>query len=156
MLEKEFKVHTKWSSLTEGNISQVRRNTKTHRTEIKNKNALIISAAKEFKGDATKHNPEDLFLSALSSCHMMSYMYLCDQNKITLLNYSDETSGLLVVNADGSGKFISIVLQPIVTILEKNKIDLAIRLHKEANRLCFIANSCSIPIEHKCQIQIAK
>jgi organic hydroperoxide reductase OsmC/OhrA len=83
-------------------------------------------------------------------------MYLCDKNNITLVNYTDETSGILEVKADGGGKFISIVLYPIVTILEKNKIDLAIRLHKEANRLCFIANSCSVPIDHKPQIQIAK
>ena len=156
MLEREFKVHTKWSSLIESDTSKARSNPKTHRTYIKNKEALTISAAKEFKGDKTKHNPEDLFLSALSSCHMMSYMYLCDKNNITLLNYTDETSGILVVNADGSGEFISIVLHPIVTILEKNKIDLAIRLHKEANRLCFIANSCSVPIDHKPQIQISK
>ncbi len=156
MLEKEFKVHTKWSSLTESDTSKARNNSKTHSIHIKSKDVLTISAAKEFKGDQTKHNPEDLFLSALSSCHMMSYMYLCDKNNITLVNYTDETSGILEVKADGGGKFISIVLYPIVTILEKNKIDLAIRLHREANRLCFIANSCSVPIDHKPQIQIAK
>ncbi len=156
MLEKEFKVHTKWSSLTENDTSRSRSNPKTHNTHIMGKEPLIISAAKEFKGDKTKHNPEDLFLAALSSCHMMSYMYLCDKNNITLIHYTDETTGILGVKADGSGEFISIVLYPIVTILEKNKIDLAIRLHKEANRLCFIANSCSVPIDHKPQIQIAK
>jgi organic hydroperoxide reductase OsmC/OhrA len=100
MLEREFKVHTKWSSLTENDTSKSRSNLKTHRTYIKNKEVLTISAAKEFKGDETKHNPEDLFLSALSSCHMMSYMYLCDKNNITILDYTDETSGLLIVNAD--------------------------------------------------------
>lgn len=156
MLKKEFKVHTKWSSIAEKDKSKLGSNQKNHFTDIKGKESLIVSAAKEFKGDATKHNPEDLFLSALSSCHMMSYMYLCDKNNITLLQYTDETSGILVVNPDGSGAFISVVLYPIVTILEKNKIDLAIRLHKEANRLCFIANSCSVPIDHKPQIRIAK
>ena len=86
----------------------------------------------------------------------MSYMYLCDKNGITLIDYTDETLGTLLVKADGSGAFISIVLSPIVTILEKNKIDLAISLHKEANRLCFIANSSSVPITHKPEIQIAE
>jgi organic hydroperoxide reductase OsmC/OhrA len=156
MLEKEFKVKTNWSSNTKGKGLKTFSNSKTHITQIEDKDSLVISAAKEFKGDETKYNPEDLFLSALSSCHMMSYMYLCGKNKITLLKYTDETSGILEVKADGSGAFISIVLHPIITILEKNKIDLAIELHKEANRLCFIANSCSVPIEHKPQIQIAK
>jgi organic hydroperoxide reductase OsmC/OhrA len=155
-LEKEFKVKTNWSSIEKEDSFGTFSNSKTHTVSIKDKASLNVSAAKEFKGDGTKHNPEDLFLSALSSCHMMSYMYLCDKNNITLLDYSDEASGTLIVNADGSGKFISIVLHPIVTIIEKNKIDLAIALHREANHLCFIANSCSVPIRHKPQIKIAK
>lgn len=153
MLEKEFIVKTTWSSESKEDPFS---NSKTHNVHFNDKESLTISAAKEFKGDKTKHNPEDLFLSALSSCHMMSYMYLCEKNKITLINYTDETSGTIVVQSDGSGAFVSVVLCPIVTILEKNKIDLAISLHKEANRLCFIANSSSVPITHKPQIQIAK
>ena len=156
MLEKEFKVNTTWSSLKKEDGFDTFSNPKTHKVHIRDKKPLTVSAAKEFKGDKTKYNPEDLFLSALSSCHMMSYLYLCDKNKITLIDYSDETSGTLLVNADGSGKFISVVLSPIVTIIEKNKIDLAIKLHEEANRLCFIANSSSVPISHIPKILIAK
>ena len=152
-MKKEFNVKTYWSSVNKQDGSEV--NSKTHRVHINEKAALTVSAAKEFKGDKTKYNPEDLFLASLSSCHMMSYMYLCEKNNITLIDYKDETSGVLLVNADGSGKFISVVLQPKVTILEKNQIDLAIALHKEANRLCFIANSSSVPITHKPQILIA-
>lgn len=156
MLEKEFEVKTSWSLTSKEDGFAAFSNSKTHNVHIKDKKSLTVSAAKEFKGDKTKYNPEDLFLSALSSCHMMSYMYLCDKNNITLINYTDETKGTLVVQPDGSGAFVSAVLCPIVTILEKNKIDLAISLHTEANRLCFIANSSSVPITHKPQIQIAK
>ena len=155
MFEKEFKVLTNWTCNNEEDSLNTFSNSKTHHITIKNKPILIVSAAKEFKGDKTKHNPEDLFLSAISSCHMMSYMYLCDKNNITLINYTDETSGKLLVKPDGSGAFISIVLHPIVTILEKNKIDLALSLHIEANRLCFIANSSNVPITHNPIIQIA-
>jgi len=152
-LEKQFKIKTNWSSKSNNGAFL---NPKTHQVYIQDKEHLIVSAAKEFKGDKTKYNPEDLFLSALSSCHMMSYMYLCEKHNVTLINYIDETSGVLSVNRDGSGLFTSITLAPIVTILEKNKIDLAISLHNEANKLCFIANSCSVPITHLPQIQIAK
>lgn len=150
-MEKEFKVKTVWSFNNKDSIS----NSKNHNVKIENKPALSLSAAKEFKGDGTKHNPEDLFLAALSSCHMMSYMYLCKKHNITLIDYKDETLGRLKVDEDGKGGFISIQLHPIVTILEKNQIDLAMRLHTEANRLCFIANSCSVPIIHYPQILIA-
>lgn len=156
MLEKEFKVQTQWSSLKETKNFELFSNSRTHKVYIDGKDSLTISAAKVFKGDETKHNPEDLFLAALSSCHMMSYMYLCKKHHITLLDYKDETLGKLKVNKDGSGAFILVELNPIVTILEKNEIDLAIKLHKEANRLCFIANSCNVPITHNPQVLIAK
>ena len=149
-MKKQFKVQTQWSS------KDAFSNTKTHRVSVENKATLTVSAAKTFKGDGTKHNPEDLFLSALASCHMMSYMYLCNKHHITLVDYTDKTVGTLVVKADGSGAFTEIIINPKVTILEANKLDLALRLHTEANRLCFIANSCSVPIQHKANIQIAK
>jgi organic hydroperoxide reductase OsmC/OhrA len=154
-VEKEFKIQTKWCSLIKAKGFESSSNPKTHNVFVDGKEVLTVSAAKDFKGDGTKHNPEDLFLSALSSCHMMSYMFLCKKNNITLVSYDDKTSGRLKVNEDGSGAFISVELNPIATILEKNKIDLALSLHHEANRLCFIANSCNVPITHKPQILIA-
>jgi organic hydroperoxide reductase OsmC/OhrA len=148
-LKKQFKVQTQWSS------NDAFSNAKTHSVRIENKDSLTVSAAKVFKGDGTQYNPEDLFLSALSSCHMMSYMYLCEKHHITLVEYTDETLGTLVIKADGSGSFTEITINPTVTILESDKLDLALRLHAEANRLCFIANSCSVSIQHKANIQLA-
>jgi organic hydroperoxide reductase OsmC/OhrA len=153
MPEKEFEVQIEWSFKDTKDFESFS-NSKTHKVNINGKDMLTVSAAKEFKGDGTKHNPEDLFLSALSSCHMMSYMYLCQKHKITLLNYTDATKGLLVLNNDGSGAFNKVQLNPIVTILESTKFDLALDLHKEANRLCFIANSCSATLTHNATILI--
>ena len=155
MLEKEFKITTVWSGKVKDDASEIISNSKNHKVFITHKPELNLSAAKEFKGDKTKHNPEDLFLSALSSCHMMSYMYLCGKHNIKIISYTDETLGTLKVEADGSGAFVSVELHPIVTILDKNEIDLALSLHEEANRLCFIANSCRVPISHLPQILIA-
>jgi len=155
MLEKEFRVHTKWSAENKKEVSDVFLNSKTHKVYIENKSPLIVSAAKAFKGDASKYNPEDLLLSAVSSCHMMSYMYLCEKHSITLVNYSDQTQGNLVVKADGSGAFSEININPIVTILEEDKLELAFNLHAEASRLCFIANSCNVPMHYTPNIQIA-
>jgi organic hydroperoxide reductase OsmC/OhrA len=38
-----------------------------------------------FRGERNKHNPEDLLLAALSSCHMLSYLALCARNKVSVL-----------------------------------------------------------------------
>ncbi|MFT5848967.1 OsmC family protein [Psychroserpens sp.] len=153
MFKTLFKVQAKWSAK---NALDVSVNGKTHQVFIDDKSPLTVSAAKAFKGDETKYNPEDLLLSALSSCHMMSYFYVCAQHAIELIDYQDEAIGVLELKADGSGAFTSVVLNPIVTVSKGYMIDKAMSLHKEANKLCFIANSCNFPIQHSAIIRIVE
>ncbi|TXE18548.1 osmotically inducible protein OsmC [Psychroserpens burtonensis] len=151
MFKTQFKVQAKWSAK---NALDVSVNGKTHQVFIDDKLPLTVSAAKAFKGDETKYNPEDLLLSALASCHMMSYFYVCAQNGIELIDYKDEAVGVLELKADGSGAFTSVVLNPIVTISKGEMIDKAVSLHKEANILCFIANSCNFLITHNVVVKV--
>ncbi|MFM2370098.1 MAG: hypothetical protein RL619_2419 [Bacteroidota bacterium] len=131
--------------------------TKSHTVTIDDKAVLHVSAAKAFKGDPALYNPEDLLLSSVISCHMMSYLYVCKQNGIDVLSYTDEAKATLEVLANGSGRFIEIKLNPKVRISNKEKIAEALGLHKKANQLCFIANSCNFPILHfpTCEIAAA-
>jgi organic hydroperoxide reductase OsmC/OhrA len=52
-------------------------------------------------------------------------------------------------NADGSGKFTEILLQPQVVISKPEDISWANSLHAEANRMCFIASSLNFPVKHQ-------
>jgi len=141
----EFKVAVQWRSQ---NIPD-RKTIKNHIVHISNKPDLQLSAAKGFKGDERLYNPEDLLLSSLASCHMMSYLYCCLQHNIEVVSYTDEAIAYLEVYANGSGRISKVVLQPVVTITNVNQIDLALSLHKKANELCFIANSCNFIVTHQ-------
>lgn len=129
--------------------------TKSHTITIDGKNVLNVSAAKAFKGDPALYNPEDLLLSSVVSCHMMSYLYVCKQNGIEVVSYTDEAEATLEVLDDGSGRFTVIKLNPKVRITNIDKIEEALSLHKKANQLCFIANSCNFPIIHFPTCEIA-
>lgn len=129
--------------------------TKSHTITIDGKNVLNVSAAKAFKGDPALYNPEDLLLSSVVSCHMMSYLYVCKQNGIEVVFYTDEAEATLEVLDDGSGRFTVIKLNPKVRITNIDKIEEALSLHKKANQLCFIANSCNFPIIHFPTCEIA-
>ena len=150
-----FKAKVNWE-LKEGNsTANPRTFSRNHNVKIDHKNTdLKVSAAKMFRGDEAFHNPEDLLLSALASCHMMSYLYVCSQNSIEVLSYVDHAEAILEVESSGSGYFTKAILNPVVTIKNEAKKDLAHRLHKKANALCFIANSCNFIIEHKAQILV--
>ena len=121
---------------------------KSHRIAIEGKPDIQVSAAKAFKGDPSLHNPEDLLLSSLLSCHMMSYLYVCSQNNIEVVSYQDTAEAILETTLDGGGRFVEAILNPQVVISDPTKIELALSLHSKANQLCFIANSCNFPIAH--------
>lgn len=149
-----FKASLNWISNKSSENTTSKIYTKNHQIQIEGKPVLDISAAKAFKGDPELYNPEDLLLSSLVSCHMMSYLYVCSQNGIEVLEYSDNAEATLEVNPDGSGRFVEVKLYPKVTISNLDKIKLALELHQKANQLCFIANSCNFPVLHEASCEV--
>jgi organic hydroperoxide reductase OsmC/OhrA len=124
--------------------------------QIDGKPDLIGSADPIFRGDANAYNPEDLFVAALSSCHLLSYLALCARTKINVIAYEDNAVGTLLLRPDGGGKFESVTLRPVVTIAPGGDEKRALELHETAQDLCFIAASVSIPVLHEPQIKIAQ
>ncbi|WP_396601424.1 OsmC family protein [Algibacter sp. R77976] len=150
-----FKATVNWQIGKNETTQNPKSFSRNHVVSIANKKIpLEVSAAKPFRGDETLYNPEDLLLSALASCHMMSYLYVCSQNNIEVLSYSDTAEAFLDVEASGSGRFTKVTLKPVVTIKDASQIELAKALHTKANNLCFIANSCNFPIEHYAEILV--
>lgn len=130
-------------------------NSKNHRSDrfyeinIDGKKNIKGSADKPFFGDPSLHNPEDLLLSALSACHMMSFLYLCRKEGLVIRSYSDNPIGTLKINPEGSGQFESVSLHPKVEFMDSSKTKELTRLHQEASKLCFIANSVNFPIKYE-------
>ena len=145
-----FKVGLDWKMDSTNTSKKYSRN---HQLNIEGKPILDVSAAKAFKGDPSLYNPEDLLLSSVTSCHMMSYLYCCTQHNIEVVAYTDNSEAFLEVNEDGSGRIVKVILNPVVTIADINQSELAKSLHIKANQLCFIANSCNFPIEHYATIK---
>ena len=150
-----FKVALDWSAKEKIVGSGSKHSVKSHLISIEGKPDIEVSAAKAFKGDPSLYNPEDLLLSSLVSCHMMSYLYCCAQNGIEVLHYSDTAEAFLELSGDGSGRIVKVVLRPVMTISDAAKIELALSLHKKANELCFIANSCNFPVFHEASCSAA-
>ncbi|NRD19574.1 OsmC family protein [Winogradskyella eckloniae] len=154
-MQHTFKATVNWK-INEGESTKNPRTfSRNHKVIIANKiSDLQVSAAKPFRGDDTLYNPEDLLLSALASCHMMSYLYVCAQHHIEVVSYTDQAEGDLEVVASGRGSFKCVRLQPVVTIKDFDQKALALSLHAKANALCFIANSCNFPICHEATIVV--
>jgi len=149
-----YKLTLKWTGNKGSGTSGYRAYDRNHEILIEGKTTLMGSADPTFHGDKTVHNPEDLLLASLSACHMMSYLHICVKAGIVVTNYIDHATGIMAVNTDGSGRFIEVTLNPIVTITDESKLAKANELHQEANKLCFIANSVNFPVRHRAESQV--
>jgi len=109
---------------------------------------ILASSDPAFLGDQSRYNPEDLFLSSISACHMLWYLHVCSVNNIIVTGYVDNATGIMEETKNGSGKFKEVILNPLVTIENEELRQKATELHTEANKMCYIANSCNFKIGH--------
>ncbi|UIR54999.1 OsmC family protein [Sphingobacterium sp. SRCM116780] len=116
--------------------------------KLPSKATILGSSDPAFLGDPTRHNPEDLFLSAVSSCHMLWYLHFCAVSGILVERYEDQPIGILTEEKSGAGQFTKITLHPTVWIRGSEHVTLAKELHAKANSFCFIAKSINIPVDH--------
>ena len=115
---------------------------------------LAGSADPVFRGDAARHNPEDLLLAAITGCHMLSYLALCARSRICVLAYSDNAEAVMATTPDGGGRFTSATLHPRVVIRDAAQRERALALHDKAHAHCFIASSCNFPIRHVATVDV--
>ncbi len=104
---------------------------------------IHMSASVEFKGDPKCADPEQLLVSAVASCHMLTFLAIAEFQKYRVEAYEDRAVGYLD-KVDGIGMAITrIDLSPKITFSGDKMPDAAAlaRLHAGAHKNCFIRNS---------------
>lgn len=122
--------------------------TRDHVVTSAGKTEIACSSDPAFRGDPTKHNPEEMLVSAVSSCHMLWYLHLCADAGIVVMEYTDTPEGTMEQTSNGGG-FTEIVLHPVVIITDASKAGEALALHAIAHKRCFIANTlrCEVRVQ---------
>ena len=124
-----------------------------HVIEAAGKPALLGSSDASFRGDASRYNPEELLVAALSGCHLLWYLGACAAARIVVVGYRDDPVGTMHEEAGGSGYFTDVLLRPQVEVADTSSIERARELHDVAHRSCFIARSVSFPVRHEPEIR---
>lgn len=122
---------------------------RSHIISAEGKENISGSSDPAFRGDITMYSPEDLLVASLSSCHMLWYLHLCSEAGVIVTDYYDNATGTMLESSKNGGHFTEVTLFPTVTVADQSMAEKANELHKKANELCFIANSCRFPIYHK-------
>jgi organic hydroperoxide reductase OsmC/OhrA len=144
----QYRAQTRWVGNRGTGTTDYKAYDRNHDISIEGKPVLTCSSDPSFRGDPSRHNPEELLVASLSGCHMLWYLHLCATNGVVVTEYFDEATGSMEENKNGSGQFTEVILNPKVTVKDSSMIEKANALHHEANNMCFIARSVKFPVKH--------
>ncbi len=92
---------------------------------------------------AANVDPDEAFVAAISSCHMLTFLFCACKAGYVVDTYDDEATGLIGEFVAGRPAVVKATLHPVVSfsghqVPSDAELD---RLHHEAHEQCFIANS---------------
>jgi organic hydroperoxide reductase OsmC/OhrA len=86
-------------------------------------------------------DPEEAYVAALSSCHMLFFLSLAARQGLVVDSYVDNAKGHMEKNASGKLWVARIVLKPEIAFQNAVDADVIAQLHHAAHAECFLANS---------------
>ncbi|MBX3103451.1 MAG: OsmC family protein [Cryobacterium sp.] len=153
--EHYYKVKIEWLGNRGTGTSGYRDYGREHIVRAQDKIDIPGSSDPTFHGNTDRWNPEELLLSALSQCHMLSYLHVATNLGVVVTEYTDEAEGVMEQTANGGGHFTLAVLRPVVTVASAEMVKNALEAHHEASEKCFIANSVNFEVRHEPKVVVA-
>jgi organic hydroperoxide reductase OsmC/OhrA len=92
-------------------------------------------------------DPEEAFVAAVSSCHMLTFLWLAAKAALVVDAYADDAVGRMGTTATGREGVTRVTLRPAIRFAGRVPGDDELaRLHHEAHEQCYIANSVTTEI----------
>ncbi len=93
--------------------------------------------------DASAVDPEEAYVAALSSCHLLWFLDIASRAGFSVDSYEDAADGRMARNAEGKLVIDLVTLRPRTRFAGARvpDADTLARLHHEAHAACFLANS---------------
>lgn len=115
------------------------------------KPTLDVATPPEFKGHAGIWSPEDLFVTAVNACVMMTFLAFAQQAGLSLARYESEAEGQLEFG-DGGFQFTTINIRPQVLVKPGGDISKAHELMVKAEKYCLVSRSVKSKVTVKATI----
>ncbi|MGM0823825.1 MAG: OsmC family protein [Pseudomonadota bacterium] len=121
---------------------------RNHIVTLNGPQALDVSASVDFKGDANLADPEQMLISAVSSCHMLFFLAIAEMQGYQVEAYQDDPKGYLERNDKKGMEITRIELSPRITFGGEKVPDQKVieKIHHKAHSSCFIRNSVTAEV----------
>jgi peroxiredoxin-like protein len=107
---------------------------------VTGKPPVEVATPPEFKGHEGIWSPEDLYVAAVNSCIMTTFLAFAERAGLAFERYESEAEGLLEF-LDGRLIFTKIVVRPRVALRSGEDMGKAEEILHKAERNCLISNS---------------
>jgi len=114
---------------------------------------LEVSSPPEFKGEAGIWTPEDLFVGALNTCILMTFVALATQKGLEFASYECRAEGKLEF-VEGKYRFTEVKLYPQIVVRSPQDVERAKEILESAHANCFISNSISSAVALSPEIRV--
>jgi organic hydroperoxide reductase OsmC/OhrA len=123
------------------------------RLDSKNKDSIRVTSPPEFQGEEGEWTPEDLFIGAINSCTMATFLSYASKKELDVFAYKSKAEGVLEFS-DGHYRFTTVKLQPFILVDSTEAALMAEQLIHEAHNNCFISNSVTSKVILEPEIKI--
>jgi organic hydroperoxide reductase OsmC/OhrA len=97
--------------------------------------------------DSGTVDPEEAFVAALSSCHMLTFLAIAAKKRLVVDSYVDHAVGVMAKNEAGRMAVTRVTLHPEIVFAGEAPDEAALdRLHHLSHQECFIANSVTTEV----------
>lgn len=113
---------------------------------------IEVSSPPEFQGEPGFWTPEDLLVSALNACLLMTFLAYAQREELNLGAFSSAAEGHLE-HSEGKYRITEVILKPDLVVTEEDDVLLARDILERAHRDCIIANSVRAVVKMAPQIR---
>lgn len=130
-----YEVNLVWDTATQGTLS----------SPVLASKIDVVTPPEFPKGMKEKWTPEHLFVAAVNSCLMSTFLMVADNSKFQFISFESNAVGK-IEKVDGKFAVTEIVLKPTLIIPPTQKEDKAKRVLEMSEKACAISNSIKTKI----------
>ncbi len=129
-IHKSFRFRTKtaWSAARQGVLSAA------------GKPNVVVGSPPEFRGKPDVWAPEELLISSVNTCIMLTFLTLAEASGVTTAGYESEAEGLLE-HSEATYRITEITVRPRITVNSETEVAPARDSIESAESRCFMSNS---------------
>ncbi len=104
------------------------------------KPGFSVSSPPEFKGEPGIWTPEDMYVAAIESCLMATFLTFAERARIPVTSYTSTAEGVLEFVEDRY-QFTKVIVRPLIVIRDEEALKRTETVLQDANHSCLISNS---------------